>query len=152
MPRSLSSSAQRVFQKLAARCTIKGVLSIGVTSLSRRRSQGYAVPDFPANPTTAAEKEIAAKYAKVLGSAVNPVLREGNSDRRVAAPVKAYAQKNPHKLGPWSDGSSSKVAHGGVLEAVGALQACTAPTMATGHARWHGRDPRARVCGGEGCL
>jgi isocitrate dehydrogenase len=80
-------------------------------AIAELQSQGYAVPDFPANPTTAAEKEIAAKYAKVLGSAVNPVLREGNSDRRVAAPVKAYAQKNPHKLGSWSDGSSSKVAH-----------------------------------------
>ncbi|MFO0903168.1 MAG: NADP-dependent isocitrate dehydrogenase [Pirellulales bacterium] len=75
------------------------------------QKQGYQVPDFPEAPQTDAEKQIRARYAKVLGSAVNPVIREGNSDRRVAAPVKAYARKNPHKLGAWSKDSKSHVAH-----------------------------------------
>lgn len=64
-----------------------------------------------ANPTTEKEKIIHSRYAKVLGSAVNPVLREGNSDRRVAGPVKTYAAKNPHKMGSWSKGSKTHVAH-----------------------------------------
>ena len=63
------------------------------------------------NPTSEKEKVIHARYAKVLGSAVNPVLREGNSDRRVAAPVKKYAQKNPHKMGSWAKSSKTHVAH-----------------------------------------
>lgn len=63
------------------------------------RGKGYDVPLYPAEPSNDEERDIQARYAKVLGSAVNPVLREGNSDRRVAAPVKAYAQKNPHKMG-----------------------------------------------------
>ena len=69
------------------------------------------MPNYPASPSTEAEREIAAKYAKVLGSAVNPVLREGNSDRRVAPPVKVYAQNNPHKLGKWPEGSRTEVRH-----------------------------------------
>ena len=62
------------------------------------QSKGFAIPDFPATPKTEEEKKIRSTYAKVLGSAVNPVLREGNSDRRVAKPVKEYAQKNPHSM------------------------------------------------------
>ena len=80
-------------------------------AISELQSKGYKVPDYPADPSTDEEKAIRDKYAKVLGSAVNPVLREGNSDRRVAAPVKAYAQKNPHSMGAWSSGSKSHVAH-----------------------------------------
>jgi len=66
------------------------------------QQQGFAVPDFPEAPATDAEKDARARYNKVLGSAVNPVLREGNSDRRVAAPVKEYARRNPHSMGAWS--------------------------------------------------
>jgi isocitrate dehydrogenase len=80
-------------------------------AIEELQSKGYNVPDFPATPSTPEEKEIAGKYAKVLGSAVNPVLREGNSDRRVAGPVKAYAQKRPHKLGKWDAASKTHVAH-----------------------------------------
>lgn len=80
-------------------------------AIAELQSQGFAVPDYPMEPKTAAEKQIQARYAKVIGSAVNPVLREGNSDRRVAGPVKEYAQKNPHKLGPWSSDSKTHVAH-----------------------------------------
>ena len=61
------------------------------------QAKGYRVPDYPENPTNAAEAQIKTRYAKVLGSAVNPVLREGNSDRRAAGAVKAYARKHPHR-------------------------------------------------------
>ncbi|MCA9066164.1 MAG: NADP-dependent isocitrate dehydrogenase, partial [Planctomycetaceae bacterium] len=74
------------------------------------QQHGFAVPNFPEEPATDAEKETRARYAKVLGIAVNPVLREGNSDRRVAAPVKDYARKNPHSMGAWSAESKSHVA------------------------------------------
>ena len=80
-------------------------------AIAELQGKGYDVPNYPATPSSAEEKEIAAKYAKVLGSAVNPVLREGNSDRRVAGPVKAYAQKRPHKLGKWEPQSKTHVAH-----------------------------------------
>merc|ERR1719399_2113933 len=69
--------------------------------IAELQGKGYKVPNYPEVATTPEEQAIKEKYSKVLGSAVNPVLREGNSDRRVAAPVKAYAQKNPHKLGEW---------------------------------------------------
>ena len=74
------------------------------------QSQGYEVPDFPQEPANAEEEAIKLRYAKVLGSAVNPVLREGNSDRRVAAPVKEYAKAHPHSMGAWSADSKSHVA------------------------------------------
>ncbi len=80
-------------------------------AIKELKSQGYNIPDYPSDPKTEAEKEIKARYAKVLGSAVNPVLREGNSDRRVAEPVKEYAKKNPHSMGEWSSDSKSHVAH-----------------------------------------
>ncbi len=75
------------------------------------QGKGYTIPDFPDEPQTDEEQSIRASYAKVLGSAVNPVLREGNSDRRVAKPVKEYAQKNPHSMGEWESDSKSHVAH-----------------------------------------
>jgi isocitrate dehydrogenase len=75
------------------------------------QDKGYNIPDYPRNPKNEKEKEIKTIYSKVLGSAVNPVLREGNSDRRVAKPVKEYAQANPHKLGAWSKDSKSHVSY-----------------------------------------
>ena len=80
-------------------------------AIEELRSKGFNVPQYPSSPSTEEEKTIHAKYSKVLGSAVNPVLREGNSDRRVAGPVKAYAQKRPHKLGAWDPKSKTHVAH-----------------------------------------
>ncbi len=80
-------------------------------AIEELQSQGYAIPDYPDEPQNDAEKVIKDRYAKVLGSAVNPVLREGNSDRRVAAPVKQYAQNNPHSMGAWRADSKSRVAH-----------------------------------------
>ena len=80
-------------------------------AIAELQSQGYNVPNYPAEPTTDEEREINARYAGVLGSAVNPVLREGNSDRRVADPVKKYAQANPHRMKAWSSDSRTHVAH-----------------------------------------
>ncbi len=82
-----------------------------VSAIAELQSKGYSVPDYPADPKNEAEATIKQRYAKVLGSAVNPVLREGNSDRRVAAAVKQYAQKHPHKVGAWTAKSKSHVAH-----------------------------------------
>jgi len=82
-----------------------------IEAVSELQSKGYAIPDFPANPQTDQEKTIRAQYAKVLGSAVNPVLREGNSDRRAPASVKQYARNNPHSMGEWSSDSKSHVAN-----------------------------------------
>jgi isocitrate dehydrogenase len=80
-------------------------------AIKELQGKGYAVPDYPDNPASEAEKDIKARYAKVFGSVVNPVLREGNSDRRAAGAVKQYARNNPHKMGAWSSGSRSHVAH-----------------------------------------
>lgn len=80
-------------------------------AIDELQSQGYDIPDYPDEPKTDTDVAVKARYAKVLGSAVNPVLREGNSDRRVAAPVKAYARKHPHSMGAWSPDSKSHVAH-----------------------------------------
>ena len=75
------------------------------------REKGYNIPAFPENPQTDDEKQIRARYSRVLGSAVNPVLREGNSDRRAPPAVKRYAQKNPHSMSDWSQASRTHVAH-----------------------------------------
>jgi isocitrate dehydrogenase len=75
------------------------------------QSQGYALPDYPFEPTTDEERDIKARYDKVKGSAVNPVLREGNSDRRAPTSVKNYAKKHPHRMGAWSKDSKTRVAH-----------------------------------------
>lgn len=80
-------------------------------AISELQSQGFAIPDYPDEPQDDAQKKIRDRYAKTLGSAVNPVLREGNSDRRVAAPVKQYAKKHPHSMGDWSEDSGTNVAH-----------------------------------------
>jgi len=80
-------------------------------AIKELQSQGYKIPDYPEDPKTDPEKEIKARYAKVLGSAVNPVLREGNSDRRAPLSVKQYARKHPHKMGAWSPDSKTHVAH-----------------------------------------
>lgn len=82
-----------------------------VAAIKELQDHGYDIPNFPEEAKTDAEKDIKSRYAKVLGSAVNPVLREGNSDRRVAGPVKEYAKRNPHSMGAWSSDSKSHVAH-----------------------------------------
>ncbi|WP_421875566.1 NADP-dependent isocitrate dehydrogenase [Marinoscillum sp.] len=81
-----------------------------VAAIKELQSQGYNLPDYPVEPKNDEEKDIKAKYDKVKGSAVNPVLREGNSDRRAPRAVKEYAKKNPHSMGAWSADSKSNVA------------------------------------------
>jgi isocitrate dehydrogenase len=79
-------------------------------TIAELRSQGYDLPDYPENPQTDEEREVRARYDKVKGSAVNPVLREGNSDRRAPASVKNYARSHPHSMGAWSSDSRTSVA------------------------------------------
>ncbi len=81
-----------------------------VAAITELQGQGIAVPDYPENPATDAEKKIRARYDAIKGSAVNPVLREGNSDRRAAAAVKKFAQSNPHRMGEWTADSKTRVA------------------------------------------
>ena len=82
-----------------------------VATIKELQKQGYKLPDYPENPKDDKEKDIKARYDKVKGSAVNPVLREGNSDRRAPLSVKAYARKHPHKMGAWSSDSKTHVSH-----------------------------------------
>jgi len=82
-----------------------------IAAIKELQEQGYKVPDYPEQPKDDAEKKIQARYAKVLGSAVNPVLREGNSDRRAPLSVKNFAKKHPHKMSAWSADSKTRVAH-----------------------------------------
>ncbi|MDP3701450.1 MAG: NADP-dependent isocitrate dehydrogenase [Hylemonella sp.] len=82
-----------------------------VACIKELQSKGYKIPDYPENPKTDEEKALRARYAKCTGSAVNPVLREGNSDRRAPAAVKNYARKNPHSMAEWSQASRTHVSH-----------------------------------------
>ncbi|WP_426415278.1 NADP-dependent isocitrate dehydrogenase [Aestuariirhabdus sp. LZHN29] len=82
-----------------------------LAAIAELQGHGYQIPDYPEAPANADEEAIKAQYAKVLGSAVNPVLREGNSDRRAPAAVKQYARSNPHSMGKWSQASRTHVAH-----------------------------------------
>ena len=93
--------------------------------IAELQAKGYDLPEYPENPSTPEEIDIAERYGKVMGSAVNPVLREGNSDRRVAGPVKDFAKKNPHRMGKWSPDSRSHVAHMDAGDFFGSEQSAT---------------------------
>jgi isocitrate dehydrogenase len=80
-------------------------------AIAELQGHGYALPDYPDNPTTDEDRDVRARYDKVMGSAVNPVLRQGNSDRRAPAAVKNYARAHPHRMGPWTADSRTNVAH-----------------------------------------
>ncbi len=80
-------------------------------AIKELQDKGYAIPDYPSDPKTDEEKDVKARYGKCIGSAVNPVLREGNSDRRAPRAVKEYARKNPHSMQPWSQASRTHVSH-----------------------------------------
>jgi len=80
-------------------------------AIAELRGKGYDLPDYPEEPATDAERDVKARYDKVKGSAVNPVLREGNSDRRAPLSVKAHTRKHPHKMGAWSPDSKTHVSH-----------------------------------------
>ena len=96
-------------------------------AIKELQSQGYNLPDYPENPANDAEKDAKARYDKIKGSAVNPVLREGNSDRRAPLSVKNYARKNPHKLGAWSADSKSHGAHMNANDFFGSEKSVTIP-------------------------
>ena len=82
-----------------------------IAAVKELQARGYKIPDFPEDPKTDEEKAIKARYSKCIGSSVNPVLREGNSDRRAPRAVKEYARKNPHSMGEWSQASRTHVSH-----------------------------------------
>jgi isocitrate dehydrogenase len=114
-------------------------------AIAELRSQGYDVPLYPANPTNDEEKALKAHYGKVLGSAVNPVLREGNSDRRVARPVKEYAMKNPHKMQSWNKGSRTHVAHMSKGDFFASEQSYIMPAAGDVKITFHGADGTTKV-------
>ena len=96
-------------------------------TIAELQAKGYALPEYPEEPANDAERDIKARYDRVKGSAVNPVLREGNSDRRAPASVKAYARKNPHSMGAWASDSKSHVASMQAGDFYGSEQAATVP-------------------------
>ena len=109
-------------------------------TISELKSKGYNVPEYPDEPSTDEEKSIKSRYSKVLGSAVNPVLREGNSDRRAPSAVKEYAKKNPHSMGAWSSDSKSHVATMTEGDFVSNEQSATMPEANDLKIEWHGND------------
>jgi len=114
-------------------------------AIKELQSKGFAIPDYPADPIDAGEEDIKSRYAKVLGSAVNPVLREGNSDRRVADAVKAYAKANPHSMGAWSADSKSHVAHMEEGDFYGSEQSVIMPDANTVDIIWKGSDGSEKI-------
>jgi isocitrate dehydrogenase len=114
-------------------------------AIKELQSKGYDVPNYPENPTTDAEKDIKARYGKVLGSAVNPVLREGNSDRRAAGAVKAYARSHPHKMGAWSKDSKTRVAHMTANDFYGSEVAATVAAPTNARIEFVGKDGAVTV-------
>ncbi len=114
-------------------------------AIKELQASGYAIPDYPEDDGTDAAQDIKARYAKVLGSAVNPVLREGNSDRRVAAPVKEYAQKHPHSMGVWSSDSKSHVASMSDGDFYSSEQSVVIKTAGDVKIEWLGDDGEIRV-------
>src|SRR5476651_101532 len=100
-------------------------------AIAELQAKGYALPAFPETATTDAEKDAKARYAKVMGSAVNPVLREGNSDRRAPKAVKDYARKHPHSMGAWSPASKTAVATMGKDDFFANEQSVTVPAATT---------------------
>ena len=114
-------------------------------AIKELQSQGYNIPDYPENPQNDAEKELKARFGKVLGSAVNPVLREGNSDRRAAASVKQYARKHPHKMGAWSADSKTHVAHMSGGDFYGSEKSVTVPEAVSTRIEFVGQDGKVTV-------
>ncbi|MDH7454427.1 NADP-dependent isocitrate dehydrogenase [Luteimonas composti] len=109
------------------------------------QAQGWPLPDYPDEPADDAQRDIKARYGKAMGSAVNPVLREGNSDRRAPASVKSYARKHPHRMGAWSAGSKSHVAHMDDGDFYGSEQSATMPADDVLSIAFHGNDGSTKV-------
>lgn len=114
-------------------------------AIKELQGKGYDIPDYPEETGSDDAVEVKARYAKVLGSAVNPVLREGNSDRRVAAPVKEYAQKHPHSMGVWSTDSKSHVASMSEGDFYSSEQSAVIKTGGDVKIEWQGDDGETRV-------
>ncbi|MDO8988570.1 MAG: NADP-dependent isocitrate dehydrogenase [Sideroxyarcus sp.] len=114
-------------------------------AIKELQALGFKVPDYPEDPKTDAEKDIKARYSKVLGSAVNPVLREGNSDRRAAASVKQFARKHPHKMGAWSADSKTHVAHMTAGDFYGSEKSVTVAEAGSFRIEFVGADGKATV-------
>jgi len=116
-----------------------------IAAISELQALGFAIPDYPETAENDEALKIKARYAKVLGSAVNPVLREGNSDRRVAAPVKEYAQKHPHSMGKWSADSKSHVASMTEGDFYSSEQSAVIESAASVKIEWQGDDGTSNV-------
>ena len=114
-------------------------------AIKELQDQGYKIPDYPEAPVNDAEKELQTRFAKVLGSAVNPVLREGNSDRRAPLSVKNFAKKHPHKMGAWSSDSKSHVASMTAGDFYGSEQSVTLEKAATVKIEFVGSDGKSVV-------
>ena len=116
-----------------------------VATIKELQSQGYKLPDYPENPKDDKEREIKARYDKVKGSAVNPVLREGNSDRRAPLSVKAHTRKHPHKMGPWSSDSKTHVSHMSGGDFRSNEKSLTIPAATTAKIEFVGTDGKTTV-------
>ncbi len=114
-------------------------------AISELQKQGFALPNYPSEPKTDAEKSINQKYARVLGSAVNPVLREGNSDRRAPKAVKNYAKANPHRMGVWSADSQTSVANMNSGDFYGTENSTTVETEGKFRIVFYGNDGSEQV-------
>ncbi|MGB3463197.1 MAG: NADP-dependent isocitrate dehydrogenase [Rhodanobacter lindaniclasticus] len=125
-------------------------------AIKELQAQGYALPDYPDEPKDADEKDIKARYDRVKGSAVNPVLREGNSDRRAPVSVKNYARKHPHRMGAWSKDSQTHVAHMDGGDFYGSEKSVTVEHAGSVRIEWFGKDgsqvvlkPKTALLAGE---
>ena len=114
-------------------------------AIAELQAKGFALPDYPDNPKSDAEKDAKARYDRVKGSAVNPVLREGNSDRRAPKAVKEYARKHPHTMGAWSADSKTRVATMGRDDFFANEQSVTVPAATTVRIEFTGDDGNTRV-------
>ena len=114
-------------------------------AIAELQKQGFAIPDYPESPKNAAEQDIKSRYDKIKGSAVNPVLREGNSDRRAPKAVKDYARKHPHKMGAWSADSKTRVATMGRDDFRSNEKSVTVPEATTAKIELVGRDGAVTV-------
>jgi isocitrate dehydrogenase len=114
-------------------------------AIAELQAKGCKIPDFPENPTTDAEKDARVRYAKVMGSAVNPVLREGNSDRRAPKAVKDYAKKHPHSMGAWSPASTTRVGTMGKDDFFSNEKSLTVAAETTVKIEWVGADGSTKV-------
>ncbi len=116
-----------------------------IAAIKELQSQGFDIPDYPEQPKNDAEKALQTRFAKVLGSAVNPVLREGNSDRRAPLSVKNYAKKHPHKMGAWATDSKARVAHMTHGDFYGSETSTTVPKATTMRIEFVGNDGTVKV-------